>query len=247
MTTPAAVNAQDYWTVAKAGNSDVWMSTPNRVEFMATNAQNYQFNGSFSTVKSNGDNGSEYHFAWAAQVNSKTNPGAANYLQLWWSPKWNVATPTGYTNYICQRKGDGTEQTQTMRNTPDPLYNSLATGPYSKVDSTGDQAIDSFSSFTQGTSSKTIDSVAWYSFYCTGFRKAETANQYVSAFQVGDTITYTTGFRYSQTSSATSPIAGAGFGSTDLTEVVMERSGGAVSQYAVSAVAAATSIALLLF
>ena len=64
-------------------------------------------NASFVSIKQiAGWKSYTYHLAFASQINSTTQPKANEIWQQWWSPMWNSAMPSGFSNFICQNTFD---------------------------------------------------------------------------------------------------------------------------------------------
>ena len=214
----------DAFNAAYATASDVWSSSVSNVEFMATNAQNYNFAGAMSSTKATVSGSTDYYLSWVSQVNAQTAPTAANWLQQWVAPKWSVANV--YVNYVCQIQGSGANGTQFVRDTGSSLGAAMATGAYTKINTQGTSVSDANTVHSQ--SALGTDG-SWSTWSCSGVRKAGASDSNISAFAVGDTVTYAAAFRYSAGAQAQSPINGAYFSSEDLTYTVVEKTDLAVA------------------
>lgn len=130
MTTPSPVDAIN--ALSAAGATDVWASSVNNVEFMATNDNGYQFIGAWASGSSTVEGVSATWVSWVSQVNAPTSP-SSNYIHQWIAPRWSVTTDN-YVNYICQRTNTGAA-TEFIRDTSTSLGASMASGAPTSINS----------------------------------------------------------------------------------------------------------------
>jgi hypothetical protein len=241
----STASPKDFFSSTFPNASDVWDSSVTNVEFMATNAQNYQFVGAMTSIKATDNGSTDYYLAWVSQVNSQTTPTGTNWLQQWIAPKWSV-TSGNYLNYVCQTQGTGANASQFIRNTATSAGDSMNTGVYSKISTANVGTAATDDSTTTGQSTPAADG-NWTKWSCSGVRKAGQASASANAFSVGDTITYQAAFRYSQGAQATSPITGAYSSSGDLTYTVVEKTDSSLAVALTVSAAAVSAVASLAF
>ena len=66
-------------------------------------------------------------------------------------------------------------------------------------------------------------SSGWSTWSCSGVRKAGVSDDDIGAFQVGDSVLYAAGFRYSSGAQASSPVTGGFYSSEDLVYTLVEK------------------------
>ena len=144
------------------GATDLWVSSANNVEFMATNDNGYQFIGAWASGSATLEGNSSTWVSWVSQVNASTAPASTNYVQQWIAPRWST-TADNYLNYVCQRTNTGASS-QFIRDTNTNLGASMATGAPTAITSQG-TAVNSASSNTLHT--QTTPGTSWS---CSGLR-----------------------------------------------------------------------------
>ena len=157
----------------------------------SANGSGFAMTSGFSSIKQDLGVTSLYYLAWVDNLFTTTSLTSTNVIQQWFAPRWNAANANGYSNFICEFKSN--EVATSVRNTPSSLSASVKnSNGYQAVNNQG-TSVDSL--ILQTGQANFAQSGGFTQTSCIGFRAAFEPNDAFTNLNVGDTISYVTGYR----------------------------------------------------